>query len=265
MNVTFDILNRRRNPSLILCNPNGEELFSLAMAKNRELSISLNAVSELTFQIPKYGNSDEVTPYYELIKTKRIVKLEEFGQFVITNVDIISNGVTEVKQITCKGLEFELSSKNLDVLEGTYALYNPTETQKSLLHIILGYIPTWSIESVDSELWNTWRTFDIKDNNIFNFLMSEVQTAFDCVLIFNTFNRTIKVVKTSNLPKQTDVYLSSRNLMKELNITENADNITTALTVYGDGDLSIRTVNPLGTATIYDFSYYAKKKIHIHI
>ena len=260
MDIKFDFLNKRRNPSLILCNPNGEELYSLAMAKNREISISLNEISELTFELSKYKNSEEITPYYDLIKTKRIIKVEDFGQFIITNVEISSDGITEVKQVTCKGLEFELSSKNLDILEGTYALYNPTDTEKSLLHILIGYIPTWSIQEVDSELWSTWRTFDIKDNNIFNFLMEEVQIAFDCVFIFDTFNRRIKVVKTSNLLKTTDIYLSNRNLMKELNISENADNITTALTVYGDGDLSIRTVNPLGTATIYDFSFFATEE-----
>lgn len=257
MKVQFDLFNRRRISSLILCNPNGEEMFSMPMAKERDLSMSLNELSELTFELPKYVNKDLVTPYYDLVKTRRIIKLEEVGQFIITKVEIQSDGITESKKVTCKGLEFELSSKNLDLLEGTYALYNPANTSKSLLHIISSYIPTWTISEVDSELWDIWRTFDIKDNNIYNFLMSEVQEAFDCVFMFDTFKRTIKVVKTSNLPKKTDIFMSNRNLMKELEITEDADNIITALDVYGDGELSIRTVNPLGTATIYDFSYFA--------
>ena len=41
--------------------------------------------------------------------------------------------------------------------------------------------------------------------------MEEVQIAFDCVFIFDTFNRRIKVVKTSNLLKTTDIYLSNRD------------------------------------------------------
>lgn len=256
MNVKFDFFNRRRISSLLLCNPNGEELYSMPMAKDRTLSIGFNELSELTFEIPKYINNEEVTPYYEAIKTKRIVSLEDVGRFIITNIAITTDGVIETKKVTCKGLEFELSNKNLDILEGTYALYNPSNQDKSLLHIVLKYISNWSISEVDSELWDIWRTFDIKDNNIYNFLMGEVQEAFDCVFIFDTFKRTIKVVKTSNLPKKTDIFLSNRNLMKELNIEENADNIITALNVYGDGELSIHTVNPLGTATIYDFSYY---------
>lgn len=257
MIVYFDLFNKRRIPSLVLCNPNGKELFSLPMAKDRQLSMSLNSLSELTFELPKYMNSDRVTPYYDLIRTRRIIKLQDVGQFLISKIEIESDGVTEVKKVTCKGLEFELSSKNLDLLEGTYNFYDPTNTSKSLLHIIMSYIPTWSIEEVDSELWDIWRTFEIQDNNIYNFMMGDVQEAYDCVFLFNTFNRTIKAVKTSNLPKKTDIFMSNRNLMKELQITEDADNIITALDVYGDGELSIRTVNPLGTATIYDFSYFA--------
>ena len=256
MRVEFDLFKRRRISSLILCNPNGQELFSLSLAQNRRVSMSLNELSELTFELPKFSNK-EVIPYYDFIKTRRIIKLEDIGQFLITKVEIDSDGITEIKKVTCKGLEFELSSKNLDVLEGTYNFYDPTNTEKSLLHIILSYIPNWSLSEVESSLWDIWRTFDIKDNNIYNFIMGEVQKAYDCVFIFNTFNRTIKVVKASSLPKRTDIYMSNRNLMKELQITEDADNIITALDVYGDGDLSIRTVNPLGTPTIYDFSYFA--------
>lgn len=256
MRVQFDLFKRRRISSLILCNPNGQELFSMPLAQERKISISLNDLSELTFELPKFAN-DEAIPYYDFIKTRRIIKLEDVGQFIITQVEVQSDGVTETKSVTCKGLEFELSSKNLDILEGTYNFYDPTNTQKSLLHIILSYVPNWTLSEVDSSLWDIWRTFDIKDTNIYNFMMEEVQKAYDCVFVFDTFNRTIKAIKTSNLPKKTDIYLSNRNLMKELQITENADNIITALDVYGDGDLSIRTVNPLGTPTIYDFSYFA--------
>lgn len=227
------------------------------MAKNRSLSMSLNNLSELTFELPKYENSDEITPYYDVIKTRRVIKLEDVGQFLITKVEVENDGIVEVKKVTCKGLEFELSSKNLDLLEGTYNFYDPSNTTKSLMHIVMSYLPTWSIEEIDSELWSIWRTFDIKDNNIYNFLMGDVQEAYDCVFIFDTFKRKIKAVKTSNLPKKTDIFMSNRNLMKDLRITENADNIITALDVYGDGELSIRTVNPLGKPTIYDFSHFA--------
>lgn len=256
MKVNFDLFKKRRIPSLILCNPNGRELASMPLAKDRQLSMSLNELSELTFTLSKPINKEEIMPYYDMVVARRVVKLEDIGQFLITKVEVDSDGTEEIKKVTCKGLEFELSSRNIGILQGTYNFYDPTNTTKSLLHILLSYLPTWTIESIDSELWNIYRTFDIQDNNIYNFMMGEVSEAYDCVFLFDTFNRKIKAVKTSNISKKTDIYMSSRNLMNELSITEDSDNIITALDVYGDEDLSIRTVNPLGRPTIYDFSYF---------
>lgn len=259
MNINFDIFGRRRIPSLILCNPNGQEIYTIPLATDRKLSCSLNELSELTFTVPKFVNTDEIAPYYDYIMTKRIIKLEEFGQFSITRVETESEGVEEYKKVTCKGLEIEFASRNLDLLEGTYNFYDPFSQEKSLLHIIMRYMPTWKIGEVDGELLNIWRTFDIKDTNIYNFIMGEVSKAYDCVFLFDTFTRTVSVKKTRNLKIETDIFLSNKNLMKTLNISEDSDNIVTALNVYGDGDLSIRTVNPLGTPTIYDYSYFMKE------
>ena len=54
----------------------------------------------------------------------------------------------------------------------------------------------------------------------------------------------------------TDIFFSSENIIKKLNIETIEDGIQTALEVYGGNDLSIHDVNPLGTGVIYNFSYY---------
>lgn len=259
MDIEFNFINKKRKSTLILCKPNREELYALGMAKEVKYSKDFNAVSELTFQIPKYKDSD-IIPYYEKVQSNRLVKIEDVGIYIITKTKRKQKGTNvEYKEVTCVGLEHELASgKNLDILDGTYCLYDATNsnTEKSIMHIVLSYLPSWSISEVDSDLWDTWRTFSIQDVNIYNFLMGEISQTYDCVFLFDTFKRQIKVVKTDNLKKQTDIYMSGRNLVKELEMEESSDNLITALTVYGDGDLSIRTVNPLGTATIYNFDYF---------
>ena len=54
------------------------------------------------------------------------------------------------------------------------------------------------------------------------------------------------------------MYLKKQNqlIIKNIQIDETEDDLITALSVYGDNDLNIRTVNPLGTNVIYDFSYF---------
>lgn len=253
--MEFDYFNRPRKHSIILCNPNGDELYSLAQVNDCRVSLKINAVSEFTFSIPKYKNK-KIIPYYDLVQTKRLVKIDNIGAFIITSVEIDNDGAEEIKSVTCKGIEFELASKTMGLLEGTYKFYDPANVEKSLMSLVMEYLPNWSIGEIDSELWNIHRTFDEKDGNIYNFLMSDVQDAYECIFVFDTLERKIYVRKVENLVTSSDIFLSHRNLIKTTTLTEDAENIVTALDVYGDGDLSIHTVNPLGTATIYNFSYY---------
>ncbi len=263
MRVEFNALNQVRKPTLILCNPNGEELNFLGMAKNIEYSKEYNETSSLSFTIPKYkdntGDDEDFIEYYDRLVTNRIVKLENEGTYLINKIDrsFDSDGA-EYKEVQCVGLEYEFADKTIAELKGTYCLYDATGSSKDkeLMHFLLThYIPTWSISEVDSELWNVFRTFELKDKNIFNLLMGEVAKSFDCVFLFDTFNKTIKIVKTKNIHKQTDIYISAQNLMKSLNIEEDSDSLITALSVFGGGDLTIRNVNPTG-GVLYNFDYF---------
>ena len=219
------------------------------MAKNRNISINMSAISELTFEVAKY-NDDSIIPYYDYLIGRRYVEIENIGRFIITNVDVESNGLNEYKSVRCMSLEYELASKNISLLEGTHKLYDPTSSD-TILGMVLSYLPNWSIGEVEDDLWNIYRTFDVKDNNIYNFLMSEVQEAFQCVFIFDTFRRTISAKTLKTLVNKTDIFISDRNIMKSLALHESVENVITALSIYGDGDLSIHSVNPLGTSTLF--------------
>ena len=52
------------------------------------------------------------------------------------------------------------------------------------------------------------------------------------------------------------VYLSTNNLIKEIDIKENTDDLITALDVYGADGVDIRSVNPMGTNRIYNLDEY---------
>lgn len=257
MKVSYDYFDRVRPTSIILCNPNGEELYSLALAKDIELFVSLDEVSTLNFSIEKCD--EEVIPYYDYLETRRTIKVDGYGTYIITNVETVSEGIIEEKRVSCIGLEFELSSKQMGC-EGTYKFYDLTDNSNTIIGYIMSYIPSWSIEHVDPELYSVYRTFEQTETNLYNFIKEEVEKAYDCIFMFNTDKKTISVKKTKNALYDTDIYLSDRNIIKQLTINEDASNIFTALNVYGDGDLNIASVNPLGTTTIYNFTHYATEK-----
>jgi hypothetical protein len=247
MNSIFDNFKLLEKPYLVLCNPDGKQIHSLDMATNVELSFKYNAVSEIRFNIPKMIN-DVLNPAYPYVSSKRYVLLENYGYFVITNPQENIEGES-VKQITGLSAEIELNYKHL-------VDYAGTKTFSTLLNEVIVPFPNWTIGYIDPVLANVSRTFDVSDSTIYNFLMTDVETAYNCVFIFNPLTRTINAYSRNNATTDTDIYLSFENVIKNLTISEKSDELTTCFHVKGKDSLDIRTVNPTGTDTIHDFSYF---------
>jgi hypothetical protein len=257
MNQQFDYYGQPELPYIILCNPNREELFSLGLAYETNITLRFNAMSEFSFVFPKSIDAMQtIIPAYEYIQNKRIVLVEGYGYFLIVDVEEANDGSTPIKKVTCNSLEAELIQKKVVVYGGTKKLYDIITPDDTILDDMVGRAPTWSVGTVDAELLVKQRTFDVSDSNIYNFLMEDVATAFECVFVFDTLTKTINAYALSNATVQTDIFLSFNNIISTSNFAERSDEITTCMAVYGGGDLNIRSVNPLGTDKIYDFTYY---------
>lgn len=257
MNVNFDIFGNPEAPTITLCNPNGEELYFLKPAYNTLLTLRYNAMSEFSFDFPESidGGQTANEAYYHL-KNKKVVRVGDYGNFQIVNAEENVDGSVGVKKVECFSLENELVSKRVTVYGGTKQLYNPITPEGTILQDMLDLAPAWSIEYVDGDLLGLYRTFDVSDTSVYEFLMNEVETAFNCVFFFDTLNRRITVKHTNNAVTSTDIFMSFDNLIKQSKFSEKSDEITTCLSVYGGGDLDIRGVNPLGNNKIYNFDYY---------
>lgn len=98
-----------------------------------------------------------------------------------------------------------------------------------------------------------------KELNGYDFIINQVEKAFNVVFEFDYLHCTIKVKLLENITKPTNIYLSLENVVNTLNITENAEDIVTIMDCNGK-DVDIRTVNPMGTNYIANFDYYKKVK-----
>lgn len=256
MIINFNKFSQAEKPIIILCNPNKEELYSLGSAYNINLKLKFNALSELTFDIPEKTNDGTIIESYSFVEAKRIIYIKDIGYFLIISTDESLSGMTNTKTITCQSLESELVYKKLTQFGGTYQFWNPISPQNSLLGQLQLLIPTWSIGYVDGDLLPLYRTFSITDKTIYDFLMNDIATAYQCVFTFDTINKLINAYSTNNATTNTDIFLSFDNLLKSGKLSQLTDEIVTALYVYGDSTLDIHNVNPLGTNTIYNFDYY---------
>ena len=255
--ATYDIFNRQETPPFILCNPDSTELYSLDSATKKEVVRRFNAISEVNIEMAQQVNGVEI-PSYDYLKQKRLIFVDdnESGYYVIVDVKENSDGIIKKKVVKGLSIDFNLVNRKLVAFGGTYSLYDVLAPEDSLLGAILEYIPSWSIGEVDSELLTKYRTFDVANSNIYEFLVTDVEEAYNCIILFDTISKTVSARTLDNITTDTDLFMSHDNLLKSSSFKEISDELATALTVVGGGNLSINAVNPLGTNIIYDFSYY---------
>lgn len=264
MYSAFDYFLKQETPSLILCTPNKVPVASLKGAYTITNTLRFNAISELSFEFPQsLDKGVTILPAYALLRNKMLVLVENVGYYIINECPETSTGATPVKSVTCQSLESGMLYKRMTGFElDPVMLYNPSNSADSLLDIVLQYFPGWTVAYVDPDLLtdptsgNTIRRmFSVDNGTLYNFLISKVELAYNCVFTFDSFNRTLSAYAIKNLDTDSGAFLSFNNINKELTVTEYSDELTTCLYCFGD-NLDITSVNPLGKNCIYNFGYF---------
>lgn len=258
MIANFDDFNRLKQPSLILTNP--EEIpisyIDEHYIKNFIFKPKFNDISEITFDIYEHSLNGEIFKGYRKLIQRMRITVEGYGSWIISEVlEKKSNvGDANYKSIALKSTEYEIQNIQIPYIDGTYKLYDIAEYGKSLLGTILSKIPKWSIEHVDSTIASLYRTFEVPDSNVLSFLLNDVQEAYGCLFIFDCTRRKISVYDKDTYIRYSGILLTNDELIDSMEITRSDENLITALSVFGDDDLGINAVNPLGTSSIYNFS-----------
>lgn len=274
MIVRYSSLENFELPKFTLCSPGS--VYNNGMLSNvvgmltdheaEEIVFNFNATSELNMRVNRVireNEEDNAYTYsiYRFLQNKRLIFAEDIGYFMISSVkDGYENGV-HYKDISAKSIDVEIEKKMIPfVADGTYRFStDDTGTNKGILETIIETIPLWTIGYVDNTVAEKWRTFEDVDTslNCLSFLLDKVQEAYECIFVFDIINRIVNVYAQDNYVRETNIHLTKSDLINSINITENADDLYTAISVLGDEDnVTISAINPLGTNVIYDFSYY---------
>ena len=273
MIVRYNQLNRLETPALTLCNPgsvyhNGELSNMVGVLTDHEaeeIIFNFNATSELNFRINKVDREDPdenayVQRMYQSVQNRRLVFVEDIGYFMISNIDDGFDGVKHYKDVKAKSIDVELAQKIIPYIEdGTYPFMTDATTKnKGIFEIIVESLPLWTIDEVDETVASKWRTFTDLDSslNCLSFLLQNCQDAFECIFVFDPIHRRISVYSQDNYVRRTNIHITKHDLVNSLDITENADDLYTAISVMGDGDVTVSAINPLGSNVIYNFDYY---------
>jgi len=293
MELTYETLKKIGNPSLYLCNPNQDELQPI-IPETANVTLRLNDISELTLTVNKYISSNNVhqrveQPCFNLLESKRLIKVDHIGWFEITNVSDNENEGGAIKTITAHSHQSIFRNKGFYVEDRVYKFYNvedPYDENYNASNIsatpsVCGQLakqlgikldlneneifPTkdysdWTLIYIDNDLRfnqdKIYRTLKSETTNGYDFMVNTVEKAFEVLFLFDILTHTIKVKYIKSITEPTDIYLSYDNLIQSIETVENADNIVTVLNCNGGNDLNISTVNPMGTNYIVNFDYY---------
>lgn len=274
-NFNYNVLNQVERPELFLANPNQSIIGCLKQNTELVFDLYLNNISKMSFRYYKYIDGIE-NPFYGKIENLMTILAVGISWFQVTSVDEQNDGGNPYLEIECSSLENEFTTKRLtsfgqlgssDDWDGgldLYKLYDITNTSKSIMHIVLAQLPSWSIGTIDSTINNGWRSFTDDDIDAYSFLTGSVSETYDCIFIFDTFSKTVSAYSLDSLNNHTGIILSYRNLIKNVNFKSNANDIRTRMAVYGgddrgNGNLNIIPCNATGTSIIENYDYYIDK------
>lgn len=270
---SYNYYKNLKDPEVYLAYPD-KRIIGALQTYDRQTDIMANSADKSSFTIYSHKNN-EPTPYYDEVELGKYVLFLGVNWFRIDDITIENQDTdNEYKEITAVALESELSQTYLtsfgsmgtdDDEQGgldRYCLYSLTDQEHSILHIFLQTNPSWSIYYVDPEISKEYRNFQEDSVSSYSFLTDTVSDVYECIFIFDSFNKTVSAYKLENLGKDTGITLQYRNLIKSIKKSSSEDDVKTVLTVCGGNDdrtnttLGIIEVNIGGSNQIYDFSHY---------
>lgn len=195
--IEFDSNNQPLQPTLVLAERNGHKIGVIYNIDDFKFVDNLNDKTVFEFSINKTQNGT-VNQYWDMIDNFKLVWIAEYDLWFEITIRINENDST-IKSVTGESIcETELSQIYLfnieintqaDIEREDYTiptvLYNPSEPSASLLHRLMGKIPHYSIEHIDSSLANIQRTFSFDNITIYD-AFQEIAEELQCIFIFNS-------------------------------------------------------------------------------
>lgn len=241
---------------------NRKKIGNIMNTGNRQMTLRLGQLTEFSFSAPykiqKYGKMIR-NPELDKLKSPFHYKVTLNGQsewFIVSN--LTSNGVDKnIMDIQLKSLGYQLAKKKIRSWPGIYIdgeYRKESLSPQQVLNDILS-VTVWSIGTIDGELLTKYRSFDFSNTSRLDAIYT-VASTFGGIVQWDTINKTVSLFKQENVGVDTGLSIHYGKYLKSLSKEEIPDEVVTRLHLFGQENLSIHRVNPLGTSYIEDFSYY---------
>ena len=295
MELTFDYYNNAQDATIYLCNPD-KSLLGALYAKNKNVTLRFNNISDLNFEVPKYVSNSEgetiVHPYYDRIATKRLLKVDGIGWFRITQAVETENSTGAIKSVTAESHQCVFKDMGFVEENRLYKLYdeddvydeNYDSNDESAIPSVVGQLYqqlgiTCNVDIGDitpDEDYGEWKIiwieeslrFDAnKEENLCRTLKGN-EALFGYDFMVNDVENAFQVVFEFDFLHHAIKIKSAESVAAKTNIYLSFENLIQEMSVTEKSDeivtvlsckgdgLDISSVNPTGTNYICDFSYF---------
>lgn len=287
------VFTGRYNPPIILlATPDRKGVGFISAAYNQSFTPRFNSMSELSFTVPYSHFSREkhiCCELFDQIRKTMLLHVVGMGWFVIVQSETTGDGIQSEKHVTAYSYDYTLS----DISSGSIGS-KQTGTNRTYL-TIAPQLAAESAENISPQnssdtsfgqtlvgyigdiIGNSWRFgyINIKfqdkksgtkiarsivgepSKKLYDFMMNDIEKAFGCYFIFDNEKFLIHILADDDFEDDSPgILLSYDNLVQSTKITEEDQDIVTALSVTGENGITVSEVNPAGGAVLYDFSYY---------
>ena len=194
--------------TIILSNRNQEFLGEIINTQGVNFTGNFNSADELSFSVDKFRDGREERLWDDIFDLRLVYvkELNEFFQISVSMED--ANSLT--KTVTCTSLcEAELSQTMLydieintevDISRPDYKVAKfwttstdpqSAEYKSTILYRVLEKVPAYKVKHVDGSLVNLQRVFSINGTSVYDWLVGDCSTEFNCLVKFDTTDRTI--------------------------------------------------------------------------
>ena len=276
---------------IYLCKPCNKKYAQLNGIRLDTVDISKNLKDHhtISFEVDKYvyiNGEKFLSNGYEDIHSGMEVYYEGEGGilFKVEEPSLHGDGIAEYKSVNAVSVDSELVNKkvvDLQVHNGVtgsieliasvnkgksplsedfkWSTFWNEDPELSVIDIILQKAENWSVGHIDDNLKTKEFALDVGDMGIYGLLTTVLCQKLNCVFTFDTVHRKINAYDVNTFGKDTNVYISYRNLINSIDIECNSDEIKNRLVAKGNDSLNIRDVN-FNRDYIDDLSFYKHER-----
>ena len=303
---TYDLNHRIDVPTFVLSNVYHHQIgvINNIDIDNIQVNFNMNSQQEVSFDVYKELNGEKCSVWDKLQSLKYIF-IPEHEEYYKADISIDDSDRTIKHVVMSSASEYELSNKiirsleintDVDILRADRdetgqtpayqpnILYNPNDTDNSILHRILAdKAPDWSIAHVDESIASIQRTFSISNQKIYDCLTQTIAKEYDCLFQFDSVNRTISAYDLLNqcedcgkrgefltecpecgshnihkgYGKDTNIFITYNNFSEKITLDGDEGAVKNCFSVQGGDDTitsRVRLYNPNGSEYFYNFS-----------